>query len=255
MDQPVIAGHDIVRIFDDATHLAREGAARFAELAVASIKARGSFHVALAGGSTPKAMYSLLAGDVGREIDWGKVHIYWGDERCVPPEHPDSNAGSAMAALTNLVPIPTIQVHRMRGELGSHAAADEYEVLLRALSRGGCLFDLILLGMGTDGHTASLFPGRDFSRDHGHLALPVVAPPASPIKDRVTVTFDAIQASRHALFLIAGNDKTEMLARVRVARREGTQGGGVPPAALVRAETTEWYVDRAASGCLGDWGR
>lgn len=250
MDKPVINGHDIVRVFDDAAHLAREGAARFAELATASIKLRGSFHAALAGGSTPKAMYSLLAGEAGRGIDWSKVHIYWGDERCVPPEHPDSNAGAAMAALTSHVSIPASQIHRMRGELGAKAAADEYETLLRALARGGCLFDLILLGMGADGHTASLFPDRDFSRDHGYLALATVAPPASPIKDRVTITFDAIQASRHVLLLIAGKDKTEMFARVRAARRDNLSGPSVPPTALVRAETTEWYLDRAASGCL-----
>ncbi len=252
MDQSVKHGHDIVRVFDDAAQLARAGAARFAELAKESIARRGSFHVALAGGSTPKAMYALLAGAAGGEIDWGKVHVYWGDERCVPPEHPDNNAGAAMAALTSKVGIPAAQVHRMRGELGSQIAADEYETLLRALARGGSLFDLILLGMGTDGHTASLFPGRDFARDHGHLAVAAVAPATSPVKDRVTITFDAIQASGHALVLIAGSDKTQMFARVREARRAGMRDSSVPPVARVEAQTTEWYLDRAASGCLSE---
>jgi 6-phosphogluconolactonase len=238
---------DTVRVFDDASTLAREAAARFAACASASIAQRGSFHVALAGGSTPKAMYTLLAGDTGRGIDWSRVHIYWGDERCVPPEHPDSNAGAATKALLSHVPIPAAQIHRIRGEAGAQAASAEYETLLRALARGGALFDLVLLGMGTDGHTASLFPGRDFTRDHGHLAISTIAPPQSPIAERVSITFDAIQASRHALLLIAGADKREILARVREARRSGT-GAAALPTALVQAPITEWYLDRAAAG-------
>jgi len=242
-----------VRVFDDPAALARAAADRFGELAALSIRKRGSFHVALAGGSTPLAMYKLLAGEAGRGIDWSRVHVYWGDERCVPATHADSNAGAAAKAMIFQVPLPASNVHTMRGEIGSEAAAEAYETLLRALARGGALFDLVLLGMGTDGHTASLFPGRDFARDHGHLAVAVLAPPTSPVAERVTITFDAIQASSHALLVIAGEEKREMLARVREARRgflEGTRPHEttVPPTALVHAEINEWYLDRAAAG-------
>ena len=161
-----------IKIHPDPTSLARAAADHFVSLAVEAIAVRGRFAVVLSGGSTPKASYAVLATDErAARVDWSRVYVFWGDERCVPPDHPDSNFRMARQALLDRVPIPSGNVHRMRGELDpAQAAADYQQALLRffAISSGDTpSFDLILLGMGDDGHTASLFPGTSAIGDNG----------------------------------------------------------------------------------------
>ena len=150
-----------IRIYPDTDHLARAAAEGFVALAAEAVGRRlpdrGQFSVALAGGSTPRAAYALLAAE---EVDWSRVHVFWGDERCVPPDHPDSNYRLAREALLDHVSLPAGNVHRMRGEMEPEAAAQAYAAELRAFfGTQWPSFDLVLLGMGNDGHIASLFPG------------------------------------------------------------------------------------------------
>ena len=140
--------------------MTRAATEHFVAQAAQAIAAHGRFVVALAGGSTPRATYSLLASsEFAAQVDWLRVHVLWGDERCVPPNHRDSNYRLAREALLNRVPIPNANVHRIRGELPPAQAAATYESELETTLGADGRFDLILLGLGTDGHTASLFPG------------------------------------------------------------------------------------------------
>ena len=155
-------------VYPDGAGLARAAAAHFVELAAQAIEARGRFAVALSGGSTPRATYSLLASAefaprpstlLRPGVDWSRIHVFWGDERCVPPDHPDSNYAMAREVLLDQVPSPRHNVHRIRAELPPPQAAALYQRKLEAVLGTEGRFDLILLGMGADGHTASLFPG------------------------------------------------------------------------------------------------
>jgi 6-phosphogluconolactonase len=149
-----------IRILPDAGQVAQAAAALFVDNAVAAIQARGCFHACLAGGSTPRETYALLASGPKRGIDWTRVQVYFGDERCVPPDHADSNYRMAMDALLCQVNVEPAHIHRIPAELGVVPAADAYEQTLRAcLASSENRFDLVFLGLGADGHTASLFPG------------------------------------------------------------------------------------------------
>lgn len=229
-------------VYPDAASLARAAADLFVEFARAAIAQRGVFTVALAGGSTPKAMYTLLAADPAR-VDWSRVEIYFGDERCVPPNDPDSNFRTANQALLSRIQIPERGIHRMRGELGPRAAADDYEALLRRRFTADT-FDLVLLGLGGDAHTLSLFPGHNFAADADRWCTTAVAPAASPVRDRVSLTLDAVARARNAMFLIAGPDKATALARVRAAAPAGQPD---VPASLIRCRSeVRWLTDKAA---------
>lgn len=236
-----------VTVVADSVALAAEGARRFVEVSREAIAARGRFSVALSGGSTPRAMYQRIAESHAKEIAWDKVHVWWGDERCVAWDHPDSNARMAGEALLTRVAIPAANVHRVP-VVGRtpEVAAEEYERELRAFARSAAPFDLVLLGLGADGHTASLFPGSVALRENNRWVVSTQAPPASPVKDRVTITFAAIAASEHAVFLVAGAEKREMLRRCLESARVDEEQA---PAERVRARNgVEWIVDRAAAG-------
>jgi 6-phosphogluconolactonase len=161
-----------VQVYPDANSLARAAAEYFVTLAAEAITARRRFVVALSGGSTPRATYTLLASrEFASGVDWSCIHVFWGDERCVPPDHPDSNYSMARGVLLDKIPIPAENIHRIRGELNPGQAAAAYQAELEAVLGADGRFasrsqspprrrlDLILLGMGADGHTASLFPG------------------------------------------------------------------------------------------------
>src|SRR3954471_13123973 len=147
-----------IKVFPDAHAIAEDAARRIAEAAEASIKLRDRFSLALSGGSTPKLLHQVLAEKYRDAIDWLKVEIFFGDERCVPPDHPESNYRMVAETLLSKVPIPGANVYRMRGEIDPNEAAKEYGLMLKEKfgEEGG--LDLTLLGMGEDGHTASLFP-------------------------------------------------------------------------------------------------
>ncbi len=236
-------------ILPDASAVAVAAADRFVALARQSIDERGSFRVALSGGSTPRRIYPLLVAEprVGA-VDWSRVDFFWGDERAVPPDHPDSNFGIAyqmlLAALPNLRPQA---IHRMPAEapdLDAAALAYEAELRLAFGARGDepPVFDLIWLGMGPDGHTASLFPDSAALDVTDRWVVANWAP--GPQAWRMTLTFPVLDAARELLFVVTGADKAEALARVRAGDRE-------LPAARLGAQQVEWLIDAAAAGESG----
>jgi 6-phosphogluconolactonase len=205
-----------LRRFADKRELAEAAARSFADGAAASIAARGRFAVALAGGSTPRDIYARLAQkDLASALDWTRVHVFFGDERCVPATHADSNFKMAAESLLWHVPIPPVNQHRMRGEDAKpEAAAAEYEAKLRAFFAGEAAprFDLVLLGLGPDGHTASLFPGSPALAERARWVVPVVGPKPPP--QRITLTYPALNGARAVAFLVAGEDKRDALTRL-----------------------------------------
>ncbi|MFQ5343781.1 MAG: 6-phosphogluconolactonase, partial [Anaerolineae bacterium] len=229
-----MAGSSVdLRIYADADGLSQAAAELFAQRAQAAFWSQGRFTVALAGGSTPRPVYEHLATPGFRvTIPWEATHFFWGDERCVPPDHPDSNYGMAMEALLSKVPVPPANIHRMAGEQPPDAAAEAYAETLRnvfELAAGELpRFDLILLGMGSDGHTASLFPGSDVLHERTRL---VAAHYVEKLRaHRLTLTPAVINNAALVVFLAAGGGKSETLHRV-------LQGPYVPdelPAQLVR---------------------
>ena len=231
---------------DAAEALARE----VCRLSADAVAQRGRFTIALAGGSTPAALYSLLASSpLSAEIDWPRWHVFWGDERCVPPDHPDSNYGMAKRTLLDHVPIPPSHVHRMHGEGNPSGAAAEYEhTLHEALAPDGRL-DLALLGIGVDGHTASLFPGTAaiYERDRSVVANWVPHLGAH----RITLTLPALNGARHVAVLATGADKADAVRRALAPRSDDA----TPPIALVVTDVV-WHLTRDAVADLPDgWDR
>lgn len=241
-----------VHIFDDGEQLARRAAETFVESAAAATTARGKFLVALSGGSTPKAMFSLLATpDLHTRIDWPAVHVFWGDERLVPGSDPGSNYFHAQELLLSKVPIPPAQVHRVRGELAAPEAVEDYTAQLRiSAARGDAWphFDLALMGLGSDGHTASLFPESTASAEREIPVMAVTADYAGRPAQRVTLTPPVFNDARRVLFLVTGADKAAALAAVLNGPRDVQKwpAQSIQPA----SGTLTWYVDRAAAGQL-----
>lgn len=233
----------VLEIFPTPAALVDYAASLFARLAEAAPE---RFSVALSGGSTPRALYErLAAAEMAERIPWRKVHLFWGDERCVPPDHPDSNYGLTAAALLRHIPLPPENIHRIAGELPPAEAARRYEAELRAFFGETPAFDLVFLGMGEDGHTASLFPGSPALNESHRWAVEVehtVAPP--PLVWRVTLTFRVLNAARRVVFLVSGAAKAAMFAQV--------WRGGDFPAAQIRPQDGEllWLVDRDAAARL-----
>ena len=227
-------------------------AQQFCQVTEEAITGSGRMTVALAGGSTPKALYSLLASEPYRSmVDWSKIHFFWGDERHVPPDHEDSNYRMAYESLLSQVPVASENIHRMQGELPKASdAADVYEEVLRSVfspSPGEVpIFDLILLGMGSDGHTASLFPGTDAV--HESLRW-VTAPWVEKFQThRVTLTPVVINQARHVMFLVSGEDKASAVQAVL----EGPTQPDRYPSQVVHPVSGEltWLIDERAGSQL-----
>jgi 6-phosphogluconolactonase len=227
-----------VEIHADAGALMRVAAGAIVEAAAAAIRARQRFVIALSGGSTPNALYRLLASDAyaGR-VDWPRVEIFWGDERCVAPDDPASNYRGARELLLDRVPVAAARVHRIEGEADPGGAAAAYERELRAAfstpagppsTAAGSRFDVVLLGLGADGHTASLFPGTPAVRERERwvVAHRVDATPSW----RVTLTPSVFNAAAQVLFLVSGRDKAAALRRVL----EGPSEPDVVPARAIQ---------------------
>ena len=231
---------------EDPQQLAEAAARDFASKAEAAIAERGSFTVALAGGSTPKATYEILARDYADGLDWSRVHVFFGDERTVPPDHEDSNYLMAQRTLLSRVPVGSI--HRMRGELPPAEAAAAYEQELQEFFGPDSVpaFDLILLGIGEDGHTASLFPETSALdvTDRWVVANPVLKLETT----RLTHTIPVINAAKAVTFLVAGEGKTEALKQIL----EGDADPRAYPAKFIRPECGDltWMVDKAAASSL-----
>jgi 6-phosphogluconolactonase len=238
-----------LRILETGEEVARAAADSFTDIAITSIAAEGRFSVALAGGSTPRRTYQLLATEEYRNrLDWSKVHIFFGDERCVPPAHSDSNYRMVQETMLSRLPIPEENVHRMIGEGDAHANASLYESELQTFFDGEPWpgFNLVLLGMGDDGHTASLFPGTDALKENRAW---VVANWVEKFQSyRITLTPPAINHAANITFLVAGGSKAERL-------REVLRGPHDPfrlPSQLIQpvAGSLVWLVDKTAAAQL-----
>jgi 6-phosphogluconolactonase len=237
-----------VRILEDAGAVARAAAAELCRLATAAVAERDRFTVALSGGSTPRLLFREVASAPPGSLPWEKVHLFWGDERTVPPDHPDSNFRMAHEELLSRVAIPTANIHRMRGEDPDPvAAAADYEADLldffglrpRQLPR----FDLVLLGMGVDGHTASLFPGSEALLETERLvAAPWIAQLGT---QRLTLAARVFNQAACVVFLVSGGDKAATLKRVL----EGPRHPLELPSQLVAPGDGElvWLIDTAAA--------
>lgn len=246
-----------LRVFDDLDALARAAAEEITKSAEEAIAARGEFKIALSGGDTPKPAYRLLADKPWCDrIDWDRVDVFWVDDRHVPPNHPDSNFKMVMDTLLSQLPIPLANVYRMRTEKpDAELVAEGYErTLFDEFDLEGDerpRFDLVLMGIGADGHTASLFPGSEAVRERERL---VVAPWVDSLKaHRITLTLPVFNHARLALFLVSGEEKAEALKAVL----EGDFQPDRSPAQAVRPEDGRllWLVDRAAARCLRNVGR
>ncbi|MSP62185.1 MAG: 6-phosphogluconolactonase [Myxococcales bacterium] len=229
---------------DDSAAVADEAARQFVDAAREAIALRGRFVVALAGGSTPKALYERLARPPLCEgVEWRRVEVLFGDERSVPPNHPDSNYGMARRALLDQVPLDAKKIHRIEGE---HADADHRyaQVMHRVFSDGAPVFDLILLGMGPDGHTASLFPHTAALRER-HLWV-VKSRVDKLHTDRFTLTVPVLNAARAVIIVACGAEKAPALRAIAAHPDEGE----VHPVLLVQPHpgTLTWLLDRAAAG-------
>lgn len=233
-----------IKVVRDAGAVAREAADRIVEQSGSVIALEGKFSIALSGGSTPKVLFSLLASDEYRSrIDWANVHIYFGDERCVPPASSESNYRMARETLLDHAPIPKENVHRIRGEIEPEAAAKEYGQLLEK-NFGDSGLDLTLLGMGPDGHTASLFPGTTALHEKKHRCV------ANWVEKfntwRVTMTAPFLNRSRQVMILAEGASKAARLQEVL----EGPRDPERLPIQLIAPERGKltWIIDVAAAG-------
>lgn len=238
-----------IRILENAEGVARTAANCFVDIAESSISAQGQFSVALAGGSTPRRTYELLATEEHRNrIAWPKVHIFFGDERCVPPTDATSNYRMAEEAMISLLPIPSQNIHPMAGEGDAVANASLYESDLQTFfdEASWPRFDLVLLGMGNDGHTASLFPGTRALSEREAWVLANWVEKLNAY--RITLTPPAINHAANVVFLITGAGKTKSLLHVLRGARDPQK----LPAQLIQPidGSLLWLVDEAAAGDL-----
>jgi 6-phosphogluconolactonase len=237
-----------VSIFDTPEQLAMAAAERFVEYEYPFHGEQERFCLALAGGNTPRRVYELLASEqFAHRVEWPQVHLFFGDERCVPPDHPDSNYAMVYQALISKVSIPAKNVHRIIGEHNPREGATLYEDQLRAFFAGASWpgFDLVLLGMGEDGHTASLFPGSDALNERSKWVVTAKAPASA--QDRITLTVPVFNHAARVIFLVTGSGKAERLAQVL-----RSPGPDPLPAQAIQpiAGSLEWFVDQAAASHL-----
>jgi len=243
-----------VRRFADLDALSRAAADDLAAVAAEAVTARGVCHVALSGGSTPRRLFQILVARGAGALPWRQLQLWWGDERTVPPDHPDSNYRMAREALIDPAAgfgLAAAQVHRMAGEESDHAAAAvDYERAVVAALGTPPRFDYALQGMGPDGHTASLFPGSPALDDTAHwvVANLVDSPYAHGKTTRLTLTAPAINAARHVRFLIAGAEKAVALVQVLAGPRDPARY----PSQLIAPTAGDliWFVDDAAASAL-----
>lgn len=231
---------DRIEHFVDVDALSRGAAAQVATWLKTAIADNGEASLVLAGGSTPKKLHAVLVSQAGYDgVDWSKVSIYFGDERAVGPDHDDSNFKMAADTLIEPLPVKPRAVHRMKGELGHVEAALEYESLVPPQ------LDVVLLGMGEDAHTASLFPGRPEVETTGQRVIAAFGPKPPP--ERISLTLDALNSASQVGFLVSGAGKAQALADVLAERKAGTP---TLPSARVQPTSGEvtFFVDAAAAG-------
>src|SRR5258707_14540337 len=248
-----MTGNQEIRILADANSIAQTAAAEFLDAARGAVREKGSFSVALAGGSTPKALYGLLAGNplLQAKVPWSKIRFFFGDERHVPPDHPESNFRMAKEAMFAKAPIDAKQVHRIKAEKRNAAeAAAQYEDDLRA-SFGLAAdqlpgFDLVLLGMGPEGHTASLFPGTKALQEERRLVVSNLV--SQLYTDRITLTPPVLNNAARVIFMVHGEEKAPALKAVL----EGPYEPDQLPAQIIKPKEGKvlWLVDPTAAAML-----
>ena len=241
-----------IKVFPDHEVLSRFAAEWITILAKKTVAAQKQFHFVLSGGSTPEFLYSLLARSSHQDaFPWANTHVYWGDERCVPPEDAGSNYGQAQKLLLSRVPISANNIHRIKGELTPEEAAKDYADHLMQLGDGDLdwpRFDVVLLGMGDDGHTASLFPGPFPDEAETSSTIPVTALYGDRPANRVTLTPRVINSARHIMFLVKGVNKQNALTAVL----EGAFEPDKWPAQRINPTNGHvmWLLDQDAAGTL-----
>jgi len=240
----------MIQVFASAEALADAVARHIVTCAADAVATTGRFTIALSGGSTPRAAYSRLATGDTRPMRaglWRLTHVIWGDERCVPPDDPRSNYRMAKEALLDRVPIPPDHIHRIRGEDDPQRAAMDYERELRMLLGVTDSLDLVLLGLGGDGHTASLFPGQSAIHEAERWVMAVPAPSGDIW--RVTLTPAVLNLAKNVTFVVSGASKAQRLAEVL----EGPFNPDLLPAQAIRPTQGRltWMVDEAAAGKSG----
>jgi len=234
-----------IKIYKDKSEVARQFSTYFAE----RVKNQAIFHVALSGGSTPKVVFDVLASEYGDELDWSKIHFYWGDERCVPPSDEQSNYKMTVEHLFSKIDVPEENIHRILGEADPTREAMRYANLLEInLDRveGIPQFNLVILGMGDDGHTASIFPHEIElwdAQDHC-----VVATHPDSGQKRVSINGKVINTAEEVVFLVTGDAKAEKVEAIQ----NQTSGSEVYPASLVKPDSGKltWFLDKEAASQL-----
>lgn len=241
---------DDLHLFDDTEALFEAAAERWVQLAEGAVARQGAFHVALSGGSTPRGLYRRLASPPYHDrIAWDKVHIYFGDERCVAPDHPDSNYRMVKESLLQQAPIPATQIHRMAGE-GEDLkgiAAGYAQLLATQLPLDADIrrFDLVMLGLGPDGHVASLFPHTPALTERDKWVVPVYVPKLETW--RLTVTVPVVERARDIMLLVAGANKSSIMGELM----KDYHGHPRYPVEMIKPKgRMEWYVDRDAAPFL-----
>ncbi len=232
-----------IEVFADLHELSRVAAEKISALIDQSLRHGGPFAIALSGGRTPMELYGILSSRYRDRIPWDRVHLFWGDERYVPSEDSQSNYKTVQDSLLAKVPIPPSNVHPIPTDMSTpESAADSYEASLREyFGRASPSFDLTLLGLGSDGHTASLFPGSPALSERTRWVMPVRSPVPPPV--RITLTLDAINSSKRIFFLVSGEGKGKIIRSI-VRDPEGCS----LPGALVKGELqTVWLLDRDAA--------
>jgi 6-phosphogluconolactonase len=237
-----------IEIFETADELSRRGAELFMSEATAAIVRQGKFSVAFSGGSTPRPLFQMLATDEYlTRAEWKGIHFFWADERCVPPDHPDCNFKLAFDLLLSKLPLTdTTHFHRITGEMPPDLAALAYERTLRDFFTGQPLpsFDLIILGVGVDGHTASIFPEERSVDNVSRYAVAVYVEKLASY--RVTLTLPVINNARKVVFLVTGKEKANIVRNIIV------DDNPQYPAAMVKptGDTITWLLDRGAASAL-----
>lgn len=234
-----------IEVFPDSDALANHAATVFQDLANAALIKSNRFTVALSGGSTPKKLYEKI---VNANLDWSRIHFFWVDERCVPPNHIDSNYRMSADAFLDHIDIPSSNIHRIKGELFLNQAAKDYENELRSFFLNRLpVFDLILLGLGTDGHTASLFPGSPALQEERRWAIEVKHDtPPPPLVDRITLTYPLLKQAGEVIFLISGKEKANILARIF---KTPSIPDSLPVQVIIKNHPNAlWLIDRDSAG-------
>jgi 6-phosphogluconolactonase len=236
-----------VHVFDNLKNASQALAENIVKTSNKSIKSRNRFALALSGGKTPRLLYELVANEYSEKINWEAIHFFWGDERYVPKDHPDSNFAMAYNTLITKVPLPFQNVHSIPTEIETpEKAAESYEETLREFFEDSdeevsCTFDAILLGVGEDGHTASLFPGSPALKEKIRWAVAVDAPASFLPKARITLTLPVINRSRDVFLLVYGDKKSSVVSSIL---EDPERSRKLYPAAMIEArERLIWYVD------------